>query len=205
MINILTRYSVGRVELFKRCLKSIQTQTYKDINLIVSADSEKAIEEASGEIKLLRGLSLLKSKAELIEVIPDKSKPFHWNLYCNDLKSKVTEGWFMYVDSDDFLANPNVLTRISPHLKDERYAVMCRFLRHGRPKPTNRNMGKIIRGAIGGSCIILHHTHKNVANWQSCKAADYFFMKDVAEKLPMRWTNVVVVEAGNGGLKGKQP
>lgn len=199
MINILTRYSVGRVELFKRCLKSIENQTYKDIRSIVTTDSDEAKKEADSVIKGF------KMSIEVIQVTPDKSKPFHWNLYCNDLKSKVTDGWFMYVDSDDFLANPNVLTRIIPHLKDERYAVMCRFLRHGRPKPTNRNMGKIIRGAIGGSCIILHHAHKDIANWQSCRAADYFFMKDIAEKLPMRWTDVVVVEAGNGGLKGKQP
>lgn len=199
MINILTRYSVGRVELFKRCLKSIENQSYKDMRTIVSTDSREANEEAKEVIKWFKMI------IEVIQVTPDKSKPFHWNLYCNDLKSKVTDGWFMYVDSDDFLANPNVLTRISPHLKDERYAVMCRFLRYGRPKPTTKNMGKIIRGAIGGSCIILHNSQKDVANWQSCKAADYFFMKDVAEKLPMRWTDVVVVEAGNGGLKGKQP
>lgn len=200
MINLLIRNSIGRYELLKRCLKSVSVQTYKPINLFISTDSPEAKEDT------IRAIDFVKNhRTTIIDVTPDPEKKFYWNLYCNTLKAQIVEGWFMYLDSDDFLNNPNVLMNLSHHLKNEKYAVMCRFLRHGRPKPSGRYMGKIIRGAIGGSCIVLHHTHKDLANWQSCKGADYLFMKDIASKLPIRWTDVVVVEAGNGGLKGGVP
>lgn len=203
MINILVRNSLGRESLLKRCLTSIASQTYQQITIIISSDSPEVLKQT---IQAIEAVEMNPNhKLKLIEVTPDTSKPFHWNLYCNTLKEQVTEGWFMYVDSDDFIHSPKALEILSKQLRNEKYGVMCRFLRNGRPKPVRSDRGKIIRGRIGGSCIVLHHKHKNLAHWQSCKAADYFFMKDIEKVLPLWWTDLVIVEAGNNGLKGKQP
>jgi len=45
-INILTRTS-GRPNCFKRCVDSIKSQTYKNINHIVGADDDASYEYAS--------------------------------------------------------------------------------------------------------------------------------------------------------------
>jgi hypothetical protein len=158
--------------------------------------------------------------------------PFHWNFYCNNLKQRVEEGWFFYLDDDDFLYDEYVLASISRHLNDPKEGIICQFNRGAQPKP-EYDLGdlvrsdehgilfngqlfetkawgsfyvkpdSIVRGKIGGSCIFLHHSHKDIAHWDGKKAADYRFVKAVSEKIPLKFVPVVVVQAGNKGRKGK--
>jgi hypothetical protein len=91
---------------------------------------------------------------------------------------------------------------------------ICQFLRGNKKKPPLPSPtpwlkwaefppSAVVRGKIGGSCIFLHHSQKNVANWDGKKAADYRFIKAVAEKIPLEFVPVVVVKAGNNGRLGK--
>lgn len=200
MINILIRNSIGRQKLLTRCLKSVADQTHQEIKVFISTDSNEVYDQT---IEVINSINFNRD-FKIIEVTPDTSKPFYWNLYCNTLKAQVKEGWFIYVDSDDFLFNKHVIKTLSNQV-NQKYATICRFLRKGRPKPSREYRGKIVRGKIGGSCIVLHHSHKDLADWQACKAADYFFIKDISELLPFKWIDLVVVEAGNNGLKGQTP
>lgn len=198
MINILIRTS-NRPREFKGCINSIRNQTYKDVRLIVCTD--KAIESTKYITEHTQGLNVT-----FFSIVPS-GVPFHWNFYCNNLKERVTDGWFFYMDDDDFLTDRFCLAAIAPHL-DERHGTICQFKRpKGSPKPQlkpgNVNPSDIIRGKIGGSCIFLHHTHKNLADWDGAKAADYRFIRDVAEKLPLVFVPISVVRAGNNGRKGK--
>lgn len=196
MINILIRTS-NRPKEFKRCIASLINQTYKDFRVIICTDSIDSVPYIHAT---LEGF-----KFEYFTVQP-KGSPYSWNLYCNDLKERVTEGWFFYLDDDDYIINKFALSQIAPHLSKE-YGTICQFNRGRRAKPIlkpgNVNPSEIIKGRIGGSCIFLHHTHKNVADWDGDKAADYRFIRDVAQKLPLKFINIVVVQAGNNGLHGK--
>lgn len=70
-------------------------------------------------------------------------------------------------------------------------------LTEGMIDPSSLKMGK-----IGGSCIFLHHKQKNIADWKPHRAADYTFIKEVSEKLPLKFVKIVIVQTGNNGLHG---
>jgi len=130
--------------------------------------------------------------------------PYHWNFYCNNLKDHVTDGWFFYLDDDDYLKDNTALQRISEQLTDPREAVICQFMRGNKRKPeVFTGPEDIIRGKIGGGCIFLHTTQKNIAYWDGKRAADYRFIKAVSEKIPLKFVPTVVTQAGNNGRHGK--
>jgi hypothetical protein len=192
MINILVRTS-NRPELFKRMYASVLAQTFTDWRLVIGFDTDEALKYIPLHPKIFR-----------VKVNPQREHLFFWNLYCNDLKAQVTDGWFFYLDDDDYLVSRHSLARIAEHLTID-HGTICQFIRNGKRKPHQIYIDskKIIRGKIGGSCIFLHHSHKHLADWDGGKAADYRFLKDIEAKLPLQFVAVPVVIAGNNGLHGK--
>ena len=192
MINILVRTS-NRPELFKRMLASVQAQTFKDWRLIVGYDNPLALAYIPNDPKI-----------DSLCMVPQREHLFFWNMYCNDLKQQVTDGWFFYLDDDDFLVNKFSLEVIARHLTVDA-GVICQFVRNKKLKPHQIyiNSKQIIRGKIGGSCIFLHASHKNLADWDGGRAADYRFIKEIESKLPLKFVAVPVVAAGNNGLHGR--
>lgn len=196
MINILIRTS-NRPEEFKRCIASIRNQIYNDINVIICTDHVQYLDYIYPNILGLKYFVFLTFSSGI---------PFHWNLYCNQLKHHVERGWFFYLDDDDYLVNKFALSQIAPHLSED-HGTICQFNRGRRAKPRLKvgdvKPEEIIQGRIGGSCIFLHHTHKHLADWDDQKAADFRWIRDVAQKLPLKFIDIVVVQAGNNGLHGK--
>ncbi len=191
MINVLMRTS-NRPGLFKRAMQSVQSQTCKDVRIIVGYDDEAA-------------LKYIPDGVERHRMVIDKRCSFYWNLYCNQLKELVTDGWFFYLDDDDFLTSDNALERASAFLSDPDRGVIFQFSRLGRIKPRAELMDQkiIAQGKIGGSCIFLHHTKKNVADWDGNKGADWRFIKAVEEKMRFKFVKQVIVETDNSGRFGK--
>jgi glycosyltransferase involved in cell wall biosynthesis len=196
LINILTR-TANRPKEFKKCIASIRAQKYQPFKLIIATDSP--------DTSMLYIVEHTEGLNREIITVQKTGVPYNWNFYCNDLKEQVTEGWFFYLDDDDSLSDPRALKRIAEHLTDATHGVICQFLRNGRPKPLSKYLvsKEIIQGKIGGSCIFLHHTHKNVANWDGNKAADFRFIKAISEKIPLKFFKTVVVKAGNNGRHGQ--
>lgn len=197
MINILIRTS-GRHKEFTKCIQSIRSQTYKDIRLIISTDKKEIDYPFIGDVT--EGFD------RTIHFIEPNGNPYGWNLYCNTLKGHVKNGWFFYLDDDDYLVNKYALERIVPHLSED-HGTLCQFNRGTLSKPRLKtgevHPSKIIKGKLGGSCIFLYHTHKNLADWQPRQAADYYFIKEVSEKLKLMFVPIPVVQAGNNGRHGR--
>lgn len=190
LINVLIRTS-KRPELFARAVQSVKSQTYKNTRIIVAYDSYLSGQYTQGY--------------ERFFFISDLKCDHFWNLYCNYLKALVTDGYFFYLDDDDYLYRNDVLENIAPHLNDPEVGVICQMLRNGKPKPASHLMRakKIIRGRIGSPCLFLHHSKKNIANWDGERAADYRWIKEVESKMPLKFVQQVVVETGNNGLHGR--
>lgn len=125
---------------------------------------------------------------------------YSYNLLANDLKELVTEGFFFYLDSDDFLL-PGAIDKIRPHLTNPDVAVVCQFLRNGRPKPSDQQIRRreIKMGHIGMPCIFLHAKYKNIATFTNSECADYQFIKDVADRMPVKFVPVPVVDSPKRG------
>ncbi len=187
LINILIRTSNRKV-LFHRCVTSIRNQTYKNIRVIVSHDCEcNYIPHWCESIRVQKGIV-----------------GYYWNLYLNELKEKVNEGWFIIIDDDDYINNVSSIAEIVPHLTDPSKGIICQFLRWSQVKPGINEMRNksIIRGMIGMPCIILHHSQKNVACFDGEKAADFRFIQDVSRKIPLEFIPKVIVRTDRIG-KGK--
>lgn len=189
MITILIRLHKGREKLFERCWESIISQTYKDYKVIVSIDNPSCI-------------TMLKNKdVQVIHVIPepDKGECFY-NLYCNDLKNAVKEGYGLFLDSDDYLAENDVLEKISEHLKeDEKYkVVICQMSRSfGIKKPSDSQIynHQIVSGKISLQCILFHHSVKNLAMVGANDNSDYTFIKEMKQLCDTKFVKQVVVNS----------
>ncbi len=181
LINILIRHKEGRDNELERCLVSVNRQTYGDVNTIVSFEGPFTYWPNITEVEV---------------------PPQHYNLHCNDLKAQVKDGWFFYLDDDDYLASPTVLEQLSHHLFEG--ALVVQFLRNKRiKKPTDRMIhDKVIKkGMIGGGCLVLHHSFKDVADWKAKPAADYDWIKAVTDVVPTRFVPLVlqIADVKNNG------
>jgi hypothetical protein len=188
LINILIRHKEGRDNEYNRCRSNVYNQTYTNFHMIISTELGHNSEWGHNTI-----ISVPSSQ--------------HYNLHCNNLKKQVTEGWFFYLDDDDYLSSPTILEQLSHHLFEG--ALIVQFMRNknGRmiKKPGDAMIAnKIIKkGCIGGGCLILHHSFKGVADWDDQPAADYRWIKSVTDKIETRFIPLVLQIAGNGGLHGK--
>ena len=189
-INILIRTS-NRRWLFDRCIKSIEKQTYKNIEVIVSTD---------------RLVNYLPEWVKSIQVRPDYGHSFYWNLYCNSLKEQVKEGWFFFLDDDDYIESETAIEEAVKHLTNENEGVIFQFKRGEVKKPDNEYIKSktIERGKIGMPCIFLHYSKKHLATFDGKPAADFRFIKEVSTKINLKFIPLVVVKAdriGNGVCK----
>lgn len=121
-----------------------------------------------------------------------KVEDFSYNLYCNELKSQVEDGYFFFLDSDDFVID-GAIDLIRPKLK-EACANIVQMLRNGRPKPAANT---IKRGHIGMPCLVLHASHKDVADVTAKEIGDYEWISSVANKLPINFIPIPLVNAGS--------
>ena len=207
LINILIR--VSRPRLFERCLHSILSQTYDNIRCVFHSDNPKAytsiLEQKPTADKLLVWDNVDRYKIIKFHSFIPKKK-YQWNLYVNTLKREVNDGYWFVMDDDDYLSHKNILSDLVTYLQDEPDGLVVQFLRNGKPKPSNHLIAtKTIRlGLIGGGCLVLHSKHKDVADWDGERAADYRWIKSVSEKVNLKFVPIVLQVAGNNGLHGQQ-
>ena len=183
MINILIRTSY-RPSGFLRTLESIHQQSYKDYRIIVSYDDDRALSYIPETVSKVR--------------VNKHDALFFYDNYCNDLKSLVTSGWFFFLDDGDVLSHPTVLQSLRVNL-NTRSGVIVQFSRSGRLKPSNDliKRRKIQRGKIGMPCLVLHHSHKDIVNFDgSIGAADYWWIKNVSKKIPLKFIQLCLVHTG---------
>lgn len=183
LINILIRTSY-RPKAFKRALESILNQTHPEIRIIVSYDDDRALEyipDSIDKIRVYRGFG-----------------KFFYDEYCNTLKNLVIDGYFMFLDDDDFLSEPTILSELP---LNEEYGLIVQLTRGKLLYPINL---KFVSGGIGMPCLVLHHTHKNIAHITAPSRGDYYWIKDVEKLLPFKFFQKVVVispERGDGKME----
>lgn len=181
LINILIRTS-QRPALFARCLQSISAQTYPRYRIIVAYDRPEALAYIPAELTKLY-------------VQADKSLPFFYDRYCNQLRTLVTEGWFCFLDDDDILTRPTILEELAQHFTDPHEALICQFLRNGIEKPRTPYIRRRIieEGKIGLPCLVLHSKHKHLSELDGQKSGDYRYIKAVTDQLPTKFIELPLV------------
>lgn len=184
LINILIRTSY-RPGAFARCMESIKVQTYRNIRIVIAYDDESALRYIPAGIDKMRVRQI-------------GHIPYYYDLYCNNLKLAVDEGWFFFLDDDDALTSPTVLQELSEHLAGPHEAIICQFLRNGVPKPADNYIrnGVIREGKIGLPCLVLHSKHKELSGLDGQKAGDYRYIKEVTSQVRTKFITLPLVSAG---------
>jgi hypothetical protein len=138
---------------------------------------------------------------QCVFVYSDNTFVYWYDLYCNELKKRVTDGWFFFLDDDDILTSPTVLEELADQLKIPG-AIICQFLRNGVPKPRDNYIRNkvIVEGKIGLPCLVLHHKYKDIGQLDGQKAGDYRYIKEVASQVPTKFITLPLVSAGPRGF-----
>ena len=195
MINILVRTS-NRPYEFNKCINSILTQTYKQFKIICCYDDIRSKEYTS---KI--------TDRRLVSYFIDSKSCYHYkyNLYCNFLLKRVTNGWIMFLDDDDMLSDNNALQTIMNYTNNINNLIFWKVLIKDKiiyPKNlTNINIGEI---ANSGFCF--HSSFKNYSNWECRRASDYLFIKTLQSKIKFKniFINKQFVNTQIGANRGKK-
>lgn len=142
----------------------------------------------------LTGRAIESTKTEYIDYIihyGEKTLGYEYNGYCNILKAQVKEGYFFFLDSDDFII-PGAIGKILPRLQQEK-ANIVQMLRKGNPVPR----GAVVKaGRIGMPCLILHSKFKDIADIGESLYGDFIWIKSVTEQIPWHFIRIPLVNAG---------
>lgn len=210
LINIITRTS-NRPKGFERNYISIKNQKYTNYRHIVLYDNHEDYEN------YLRGYSGIDlyfvDREKLIKeykgpIINDLRNfwPSEHNLYCNIGLELVTEGYIIFLDDDDFLENPQSLSKISEVLDPDTLSIWQFQYDNGGKIPRNPTFTNEIfnLGNISSQCFGFHSKWKDVCRWDMYKCADHRFvncLKNTISKVTYHPMVVVKVPSAGFGLK----
>jgi glycosyltransferase involved in cell wall biosynthesis len=179
-INILTRTS-NRPNSFKRCVESVKNQTYKKIRHIVSIDDVKDEEyvKSLGVEYIFIDKDKVSSEIDIPD--PKTGKRFIFNLYFNILINKVEDGWILFLDDDDYLADNNAVQKMVNQIKNNTDLILWQMrYPNGMTLPSIQELGlppKIAR--IGAPCFMVHQSIAKGIRWDGWKCGDFRFIQKV--------------------------
>ena len=203
MINILIR-THDRFHLLQECIKSIEKQTYKDWNIIISVDNKhtaKKVEKLSYEFvrtDQIKYKGLKKGWVREADNIKKKRRrKVYWNLYFNTLQEMAKPGYILYLDEDMILKSPESLQLIVDNSEEDkllifRYQATPDDENGSRPILKNWNK-KPRRGTISTGCFS-HHS-KHIGRWIPQKAGDYYAVVNLYGRLKTKWLYKIIVKA----------
>ena len=170
LINILIR-TTYRPKYFNTCINSIYKQKYDNYKIICCYDDERC-------------LNYLKEYTNRIEYffIDIESKSSHkYNRYCNHLMNVVNDGWIMFLDDDDKLANNKSLSIINNALTNENNILFWK-VKIGNDIIIPINPNKIMEGQIDTNGFCFHSKYKNLNLWREKRAGDLSFITGLLKK-----------------------
>lgn len=106
----------------------------------------------------------------------------------------VDEGYFLFLDDDDFLL-PDSLSKIV----FDHPALLYQYQRGDDLYPPTHELK---RGMVGMPCLILHHSLKHLADIPGTGQGDYMWVKSISDQIPLHFTPTVIV-AGDRKSQGK--
>ena len=197
LINILTRTS-NRPNYFYENRYTILSQTYKNIRQIISVDNDLSY----------KYVKQCKVNDEDIVRLKSTSRVSHthmpYNLYCNRLMEKVTEGWIMYLDDDDILYHENTINSILPLLNDTDNIIIWKCLRQNNIYPVNfRRCVK--QYDIGSNSFMFHSKNIKYAQWDDKESSDFRCIDKLIKinGIKVKWFDNIISKINNCNIYGR--
>ena len=166
-INILVR-NTYRPQAFKKCISSILSQTNQNFKVIMCYDDERCLEY----LEEYRG----DNRIEIFKAgNVNRDELAFYNLYCNELLERVTEGWIMFLDDDDMLASKKALDMISDQQFGTNSLIFWKFCRPDML--VYPDIDELAQDTIASSGYCFHSNHKHLSKWKTGQRGDYAFIE----------------------------
>ena len=209
LINIITR-TAARPNYFQQNYDSIINQSYNNIKHWVIYDDKKTY---NNYLKFYDDIELVEiNKEEIIKKDniknPNTGPLFVYNLYFNEVITRIKEGWILILDDDDSLAHVNVIKNMVNLIKynTDMLIFQMKYL-NGMVLPSERHFyKKPVLGGIGSPCVLVHHKTAKSHKWDGWKCADFRYIdkcwKNSSRKI---WIKEPMISIGsiNGNLGKK--
>ena len=195
-IKILIRTS-KRPNYFNRLVQNIQSQTYKNVRLIISADTPQTIAYVRKE-----GYQPIQVK----QLFRTEKQNFPWNLYLNHLLDQVIDGWIVFIDDDDMYADPLSLETIVKNLPEDDFMLVWQMrFPDGRLVPNHEHIGTtpFVRKQIAMPCFAFHSKWKKHVRFDGQRAGDFRITNALLKFLQVKWLEAPLVQLDNFGNVGK--
>ena len=170
--NLLIR-TASRPNYFKRCLNSIDSQTYKNIRKYIICDEENDI---NTYVKSYMDTSKNVTVIQLDRIERKSRRLFPYNSYINEVANDVKDGWTIIINDDVYLKDSNVLFKLAERIKsdgnDPENAYICKSSKFLRETPTGCDLSVLKEGDIHLSSVVVH----------TSKLANYYFSKCSRDK-----------------------
>jgi len=182
VVNILTRTS-GRPKYFEKCIESIRNQSYSNINHLISVDDDASEEYVK---KYTNNYIRVEKYTGKILKVPSGRRPAPYNLYLNDLRDQVKEGWIMFLDDDDAFLEDNAIEEIINQLNNEDDLALWKVKFPERIIPGNLLFNKRMIALNHFSMIGFMYNKKydDEAKFDYYSGGDFFFISQLAPKIP---------------------
>lgn len=167
-IHIVIRTHL-RKSNFKKVMISINQQSYSNYIIHVVYDHMNSLKYIKDEFV---------DKMVVHKAKRNSDKNAFFDLYCNDIKNKIIDGWIMFLDDDNYLIHENCLKIINEHLKEK--IVVWSFLRPD--KLITPNLKKLKYGEIDNCSYIFHHSIKKDGQFGDYYGSDFKFVNSVLAK-----------------------
>lgn len=204
-IAVITRTS-NRPNYFQRCFDSVVGQPYVDSHHVIY-DNIKDKEYLINKNLVLHYVN--PSGLIYDEPAPESAVPKKrclYNLYFNQIYSRIKSPWVYHLDDDNYLVD-NAFTNLHPFLlSDDIDVIIVKVSFNNKELPSNVNFKQrsIVRGFIDTGCFLVRTNLAQNTSWDGWKCGDYRFIKNCVEKSKQTvWVNQIVMQQGdrNGGNK----
>lgn len=200
-LNVLIR--THRPSYFDRCYKSLDAQTYENINPVFICDSDLAVEYTRSY------------NGRVVRVYRDASEPkkplggsygkfFPYNSYL-DLAQKKVNGYILCLDDDDAFTDRDSVS-VLMNEADKNRLMIFKVDFNDRIIPSSKSFGnRPLLFDITGIGICYHSDHISLTDWSPWKRADYRTAKLLYDNLGAIWINRILTKIqdvpGNGTKK----
>ena len=184
-INIVVRTHL-RKENFNILLESIINQKYNNYIVHIIYDHDDSLIYINEYIKSIP----YENKFKIYKMYRSSDKDAFFDLYCDNVKQYINDGFIMYLDDDNYFISDQCLNIINQSIDNNKILIWS-FLRPD--KLIIPNLKDIKYGEIDNCSHIFNNTIKNDSHFGDTYGSDFTFIKGLLDKHQAKQIDYTIV------------
>ena len=174
--NILIRTS-NRPNYFKKCIASILNQLYSNYHVYICYDKNESLSYLD-EYKT-------NDKITFFHVNDKSLEKYKFNLYCNRLLDKVTKGFVIFLDDDNYFVSNDAFNILNISMK--KYKILTwKFIRPDKLIYKEDLNEPLVLGEIDTSNVCFNSSIKNNSKWKDKQYGDFNYFKPLFDNCDIK-------------------